>query len=64
MILESKLVDRLKTQLDEEDRRAADSMAAGMIADWGQYQSLVGRRRAIADCKMLLEQTFEDLMKE
>ena len=64
MILESKLVDRLTAKFDDEDKRAVEMMSGGMLTDWGQYQRSAGYRKALADCKQLLTETFEELMKE
>lgn len=64
MILESKLVTALTEKLDAEDARAVEIMSAGNLTDWGQYQRSAGYRKAIADCKTLLTETYEELMKE
>lgn len=64
MILESKLVTALTEKLDAEDARAVEIMSGGNLTDWGQYQRSAGYRKAIADCKTLLTETYEELMKE
>lgn len=64
MILETKLVDRVLEKLKAEDDRAIEMMSGGNLTDWGQYQRSAGYRKAIADCKILLTETLEELMKE
>ncbi len=64
MIIESKLVERLTEKLDAEDARAVEMMAGGNIIDFPAYRYSAGYRKALADCKILLNETFEDLMKE
>lgn len=64
MIIESKLVTALTAKIDAEDARAVEIMSGGNLTDWGQYQRSAGYRKALADCKTLLTETFEELMKE
>lgn len=64
MIIESKLVERLTEKLDHEDKKAVEIMSGGNLTDWGQYQRSAGYRKALADCRQLLTETYEDLMKE
>lgn len=64
MILESKLVTVLTEKIDKEDARAVEIMSGGNLTDWGQYQRSAGYRKALADCKTLLTETYEELMKE
>lgn len=64
MILESKLVSELIEKIDKEDARAVEIMSGGNLTDWGQYQRSAGYRKALADMKTLLTETFDDLMKE
>lgn len=64
MIIESKLVTALTEKLDAEDTKAVDIMSGGNLTDWGQYQRSAGYRKALADCKTLLNETYEELMKE
>lgn len=64
MIIESKLVERLTEKLKAEDDRAVEIMSSGNLTDWGQYQRSAGYRKALADCKTLLNETYEDLLKE
>ncbi|QPF87026.1 hypothetical protein IC762_12300 [Bradyrhizobium genosp. L] len=63
-ILDSELVKRTKDKLDAEDRRAVDIMSGGMLTDWGQYQRSAGYRKAIADAKQLLEETWQEIQEE
>ena len=64
MILENKLVERVIEKIDAEDALAVEIMSGGNLTDWGQYQRSAGYRKALADCKVLLNETLEDLMKE
>ena len=64
MILESKLVTALTKRLDELDARNVELMAGGNLTDFGQYQRSAGYRKALADCKTLLNETYQELMKE
>ena len=64
MIVESKLVTALIEKLDAEDARSVDIMSSGNLTDWGAYQRSAGYRKAIADCKILINETYDDLMKE
>jgi len=64
VILESKLVERVNEKIDAEDARAIEIMSGGNLTDWGQYQRSAGYRKALADCKTLLTETLDELMKE
>lgn len=64
MILETKLVDRVLEKLKAEDDRAVEIMSGGNLTDWGQYQRSAGYRKALADCKTLITETLDELMKE
>ena len=64
MILETELVKRVIEKIDAEDARAVEIMSGGNLTDWGQYQRSAGYRKALADCKTLLNETLEELMKE
>lgn len=64
MILESKLVTKLTEKIDAEDARAVEIMSGGNLTDWGQYQRSAGYRKAMADVKILLNETYQDLLKE
>lgn len=64
MILDTKLAERLNTKIDAEDERAVQTMASGMLMNYGEYKYSAGYRKALADCKLLIEQTSEELMKE
>jgi hypothetical protein len=64
MILETKLVERVLEKIKAEDERYVERMAGGNITNFGAYQRSAGYRQALADCKMILEQTWEDLQKE
>jgi hypothetical protein len=64
MILDTKLAERLNTKIGEEDERAVQTMASGMLQNYGEYKYSAGYRKALADCKLLIEQTLDELMKE
>jgi uncharacterized protein (DUF2164 family) len=64
MIIESKLVDRLTEKLKAEDERAVEMMAGGNIVDFAAYRYSAGYRKALADCKILLDETYKDLLEE
>ena len=64
LIIETKLAERLKAKLDEVDERAKETMAAGMLQNFGEYRFSAGYRKALADAKTLLAETLEEIMKE
>lgn len=64
MILESKLVTALTAKIDAEDAKAVELMSSGNLRDYGEYKYSAGYRKAFADCKTLLTETYEELMKE
>jgi hypothetical protein len=64
MILENKLIERVIEKLKAEDDRAIEMMSSGNIVDFAAYRYSAGYRKALADCKILLNETLEDLMKE
>lgn len=63
MILESKLVTALTEKIDALDVRAVELMSSGNLRDYGEYKYSAGYRKAFADCKILLTETYEELMK-
>jgi hypothetical protein len=64
MIVETKLVERVLKKLDVEDDRAKEAMSDGMLLTFADYARMAGRRKALADCKILLTETLEDILKE
>lgn len=64
MIVETKLVERVIEKLKAEDERAIEMMSGGNLTDFGAYQRSAGYRKALADCKILLSETLEEIMKE
>lgn len=64
MILESKLVTALTEKIDAVDARSVEIMSSGNLTDFGEYKYSAGYRKALADCKTLLNETYDDLMKE
>lgn len=64
MIIETKLVERMLDKIKAEDDRAIEIMSGGNLTDFGAYQRSAGYRKAMADCKILLTETLDELMKE
>lgn len=64
MIIENELVKRVLESIDAEDARAVEIMASGNLTDYAHYLRSAGYRKALADCKTLITQTLEDVMKE
>jgi hypothetical protein len=62
--LDSKLVERFLTRIDEEDAKSIETMASGMLQSFDEYRFAAGYRKALRDAKTLINETFEDLMKE
>lgn len=63
-MLETKLHDRLREKLAAEDERAKEKLVSGNLTDIGDVREAYGRRKALADAQLLLDETFEDIMKE
>ena len=64
MIIEKRLIDMVTAKIDAEDDRAKEMMAGGMLLSFDEYRHASGYRKALADCKTILQQTYEDLLKE
>jgi uncharacterized protein YoaH (UPF0181 family) len=64
MILETKLIERINKKLDDEDERAKEIMAAGLLSSFEAYKSYAARRKALHDTKQIVNETFEEIMKE
>lgn len=64
MIIEAKLVEQTIKKIDDLDDRAKETMVAGMLQNFGEYRYSAGYRKALADCKILLNETLEDILKE
>lgn len=64
MMVETKLVERVIEKLDAEDKRYIEIMSSGNLTDFGEYKRSAGYRKALADCKILLTETLEDILKE
>jgi len=62
--LDSKLVERFIAAVDAEDTKAAELMSAGLLRDMREYGHAAGYRKGLHDAKTLLNEAFEDLMKE
>lgn len=63
-VFESKLAKAVIEKLDEQDKRYSEVMASGSLADWSEYQRCAGYRRLLADTKILINETVEDILKE
>lgn len=63
-MLEQKLRARLTEAIDAEDEKSKDLILGGMLQNFGEYRYACGYRKALADAKKLLEQSYEDIMKE
>lgn len=64
MIFAQKLADRTVEKIDHEDERAKETMAAGMLQNFGEYRYSAGYRKGLADAKQLMNETLEEIMKE
>ncbi len=64
MIPETKLFAETIKKIEELDERAKETMAAGMLQNFGEYRFSAGYRKALADCLTLFRETLEDVMKE
>lgn len=62
--LDHELVRRYTEKLDAEDLKARDLMADGMLQNFGEYRHSSGYRKGLRDAKTLINETFEELMKE
>ena len=58
------LVERALEKIEIEDRRKIDLMEGGNLTDFGSYHKAAGYRKALADCKTLLTETLDEIMKE
>ncbi len=63
-ILDSKLVERVKERLDAEDAKAIELLTGGNLRDWAETKYSYGYRRALADAKTILNEAYEEIMKE
>lgn len=62
--LDSKLIERCTAAIDAEDTKAAELMSGGLLRDMREYGHAAGYRKGLHDAKTLLNEAFEDLMKE
>lgn len=62
--LDSELVQRTIAAIDAEDVKAAELMSGGLLRDMREYGHAAGYRKGLKDAKTLLNEVFEDLMKE
>jgi len=63
-LIDSKLVERFKEKIKHEDDRAKELMAAGLLADFGEYRHAGGYRRGLADALKLLDEATDEIMRE
>ena len=63
-MIDSNLAERVTKRLDEIDQKLADQMASGTVQDFAQYRYLAGKRRLIADAKLIIKDTLEQIIKE
>lgn len=63
-VLESELAKRVNQKIDEQDERARDLMADGMLQNFGEYRYSGGYRKALADAKKLISETLDEILKE
>lgn len=62
--LDNKLIERFTAAIEAEDLRASELMSAGLLRDIREYGHAAGYRKGLHDAKTLLNEAFEDLMKE
>lgn len=61
---EMKLFERFSKWLDEADAIANETIGLGHVSDWGQFREKVGYRKALADCRTVIKEELEILLKE
>lgn len=64
MSIEVKFVTDLMAKIEEQDKRSIELMASGTLKDPFEYGMATGYRRAYTDFRTLINETFEDVMKE
>lgn len=64
MILEMELVQRVLEKIDAEDAKAVERMSSGTLTNFGEYRHAGGYRKALRDCKTLISETLEEIMKD
>jgi hypothetical protein len=62
--LDHELVRRIVEKIDATDEKARDLMADGLLQNFGEYRHAGGYRKGLRDAKTLINETFEELMKE
>ena len=62
--LDSDLVKRFTEAVDVEDAKSVETMSGGMLRDFSEYRFAAGYRKGLKDAKTLLNEAFEDLIKE
>ncbi len=63
-VIETKIAERLKEKIKETDERARDTMAAGLLANFGEYRFSGGYRKGLADALVLLDEATDEIMRE
>lgn len=64
MVIDSKLVERVLERLDAEDQKAIEMLTSGNLRDFAEVKYAYGYRRALADAKTILNEAYEEIMKE
>ncbi len=64
MTIESKLIDRFISKIEAQDVMAAETMSGGSLSSFEEYVRLDARRKALADAKVLILESLDDVMKE
>ncbi len=62
--LDSKLVEEFTKRIKEIDERASLTMSDGNLRSFDEYRYSCGYRKAMKDALQVLNETFEDIMKE
>lgn len=62
--IDSDLVAEFNKRIDDIDERAKNTMAGGLLRSFDEYRFSAGYRKALADAKTVIRETFEDIMKE
>lgn len=62
--LDSELVKRFIERIDDEDQRAVELLVSGTLRGFDEVNYSYGYRKALRDAKTLINETFEELMKE
>jgi len=64
MTLEQKLLAQLTEKLKDVDDKAKELILSGNLQNFSEVRFSYGYRKGLADALKLLNETFEDIMKE